>query len=152
MGVRQLDVFLVDASGNNNDATHPAFVQLTAGTAVLGVVSLTPANSVGPTNATSTALEASRIIKASAGNLWGVSGFNSKSSAQYIQLFNSATLPADASVPTIVIQVPASTPFSIVFNSVYGRAFSTGIVICNSSTLATKTIGSADCWFDAQYT
>lgn len=134
-------VCLVDENGN----------ALGGSGVVIGNVGLTPVGSVAPTNATSTALEASRIAKATAGILWGLSGYNSKSSAQYIQLFNSATLPADASVPTVVFLVPALSPFSIDYG-VYGRSFTTGIVACNSSTLATKTIGSADCWFDFQYT
>lgn len=117
----------------------------------IGVVALTPTNGVAPTNATSVALEASRIAKASAGTLYGLSGYNNKVTAQYIQLFNSATLPADASVPTVVQLVPALSPFSFDWG-IYGRAFSAGIVACNSSTLATKTIGSADTWFDFQLT
>ena len=32
-----------------------------------------------------------------------------------------------------------------------GREFESGLVICNSSTDATKTIGSADTFFDVQY-
>lgn len=109
-----------------------------------------PVTGNAPTNATSSALEASRIAKNTAGTLYGLSGFNSKASGQYIQLFNSATLPADAAVPVLVQFVPAASPFAFDFG-IYGRGFSTGIVACNSSTLATKTIGSADCWFDFQY-
>lgn len=117
---------------------------------VLGNVGLTPVGGVAPTNATSAALEASRIAKATPGTLFGVSGFNNKSTAQYIQLHDSATLPADTAVPKVVQLVPALSPFSFDYG-IYGRAFAAGIVACNSSTLATKTIGAADCWFDFQY-
>jgi hypothetical protein len=123
---------------------------------VSGTVTATPSGTYAVSiavgsNATSTAYEASRVIKGSAGNLWKVNGYNSKASAQFIQLHNSATLPADAAVPVYVMTVPATSNFTIDFD-VRGRSFATGIVICNSSTGPTKTIGSADCYFDAQYT
>lgn len=103
-----------------------------------------------PNNSTSAAYVASQVVKASPGNVYGLSGYNSKASAQFIQLFDSATVPADTAVPVTVITVPATSNFSIDFG-VYGRKFTTGIAISNSSTGPTKTIGSADCWFDVRY-
>ena len=106
--------------------------------------------SVAPTNNTSVAYVASAVIKASAGTLYGFSGYNSKASAQFIQFFDSTTVPADTAVPVLVITVPASSNFSY-SPGIYGRRFATGIAWSNSSTGPTKTIGTTDTWMDVQY-
>lgn len=101
-------------------------------------------------NSTSIAYEASRVVKNKPGVLRGLTGYNSKASAQFILIFDAALLPADGAVPKVVLAVSAASPFSIDYTAV-GRTFEKGIVICNSSTAQTKTIGSADCWLDVQY-
>lgn len=135
-------------NGSAGAASAVSISQVTPGT-TNGVVIKAPIGGQAPTNSTSTALEASRVGKASPGTLFGLSGFNNKASAQYIQIFDSATVPADAAVPVQVQQVPALSPYSFDFGT-YGRGFAAGIAASNSSTLATKTLGSADCWFDFQ--
>ena len=89
---------------------------------------------------------ASKIAAAYPARLFLLVGYNAKASAQYIQLHNSATLPADTAVPEYSFKVDAASNFSLDL-SLYGDYFDTGIVVCNSSTQATKTIGSADCTF-----
>ena len=103
-----------------------------------------------PVNARSVAYEASRVAKSGAGLCFGLSGYNSKVSAQFILVFDAQTVPADGAVPETIISVPAASNFSLDYGY-HGRAFTQGIVVCNSSTGPTKTIGSADCWFDVQY-
>lgn len=101
-------------------------------------------------NSTTTAYAASLVVSAKPARLVRVTGFNSKGSGQFIQLHDAASLPADTAVPKFVMTVATVSNFVIDF-SVNPRDFVNGIVVCNSSTGPTKTIGSADCWFDVQY-
>lgn len=105
-----------------------------------------------PSNDTSTAAEASSVSKASAGTIYAIFGINTSGAGQYIQLHDSATLPANGVVPSLPpIYVPASSNFYLDFGGTYGVSFSTGIVWCNSSTALTKTIGAADCFVTVLY-
>lgn len=98
----------------------------------------------------SVALEASAIIKASPGALFSITGYNSNANDQFVQIHDSAALPADTAVPAIVFKVAAQENFFYEIKEI-GRFFKNGIVICNSSTCPTKTIGSADIWVNCQY-
>lgn len=102
-------------------------------------------------NKTSTALEASRVLCAGPAILMGLLVHNTSASAQYIQIHNVDALPANGAAPEVIFIIEAGKTQSIDY-SPHGRFFQTGMVVCNSSTVATKTIGSADCWFDAQLT
>lgn len=137
------------------DAALPAGTnaigKLTANTGVvIGAVELAPATTNATTNATTTAYAASLIVKASAGTIYSITGYNAKTSTQFIQIHDSATLPTEAAVPKVIFSVPANSNFSFDLTP-FGRSFAAGITICNSSTGPTKTIGAADCWFDVQY-
>lgn len=100
-------------------------------------------------NKTTTAYAASLVVKDAPGVLYGLTGYNSKASAQFIQIHDATALPSDTAVPKITFTVAASSNFSLDFGR--GRKFATGITVCNSSTGPTLTVGSADIWVDAQY-
>ncbi len=97
----------------------------------------------------STAYETSHVLKSTPGTLLLLIGYNSKGSSQFIQLHDAASLPAEANVPVVTFVVGSAENFSLDMSK-EGLSFKTGIVVCNSSTAQTKTIGSADCWFTAQ--
>ena len=103
-----------------------------------------------PLNSTSIVYENHRVVKSGSGFLIGLTGYSSNAAAQFVLIFDAATVPADGAVPVVVIDVAATSNFSLSYTPL-GRVFQRGIVVCNSSTGPTKTIGSADTWIDAQY-
>lgn len=118
--------------------------------AATGYANVIPATGavVGASRVNSTAYEASRVIKASGGTLISLSGYNSRTTNQFIQLFNSTSLPADGVAPVAVFIAYSQTNFSYDV-PITGTPFTTGIVVSNSTTGPTKTIGAADCYFTA---
>jgi hypothetical protein len=110
----------------------------------------TSAVAVALTEAASTVLEASRIIKASAGTLFRLGFYNSNAAARFVLLHNSATLPADAVAPMHFWPVDPGKRIDLDFGR-YGIRCSAGITVCLSTTGPTKTIGAAEAWFNAGY-
>ncbi len=104
-----------------------------------------------PSGSDSAAYVASQVAKAGAGVLFGITGYNSAATGQFIQVHNTTTLPANGAVPIVIFWAAALDNFFWSPGEKFGKFFSTGITICNSSTGPTKTIWSADCWFNAQY-
>lgn len=95
----------------------------------------------------STALEASSISKASAGNFYqafGVIDSTATTDTYYVQILDSATLPADGAVTHLVTPVPVEhtngTESTFNIQPELPVAASSGIVIVLSTTLVTKTI------------
>lgn len=93
---------------------------------------------------------ASGVIKASAGKLYGVTLTNDNAAMQYLMFFNLTAVPADATAPLFAVAVPLKSTIQLDFSTM-GKYFSTGICWSNSTTFATKTIGTTDCSVEARY-
>jgi hypothetical protein len=86
-------------------------------------------------------LVASHIVSTRSALVEEVICTNTDSATVYCQVFNSTTLPADASQPDFVFAVPAESTAS--WDAQQGINFDTGVTVCVSSTAHTKTIAGA---------
>lgn len=100
-------------------------------------------------NANSGAAVNSLVVKQTSGILFGFTASSTLVGGQFIQLFDASTLPADTAVPTLVFPVPTVSVLTV--NYIPPRAFRNGIIICNSTTQNTKTIGAANTILDVQF-
>ncbi len=103
----------------------------------------------GPLNFSTNRLANSIIVPGKV-VVYGWTAYNTKASAQFINVFDANALPADTAVPLFSWNLAANSGVGFGFQP-NGRQFQTGLVLCNSSTDATKTIGSVDCFFDVQF-
>ena len=95
----------------------------------------------------SAALESGHVMLSGSGRLISLIGYNS-GPAQFVQVFNSATVPANGTAPAICFAVQAASNFSLDLVAT-GFPFTTGISVSNSSTVPTKTAGASDIFFTA---
>lgn len=106
-------------------------------------------NEVDATNATSTALEATRVVKASAGKCYGIQG--DVDAAGTIWIGDKATaLNGTADNLLFPIRMTAAGPWSIDFGD-RGRKFANGISVGFSSSSTAFVSGGSHMWMDAQY-
>lgn len=103
-----------------------------------------------PRNAFTPAVANSLVAFTGQGRVLGISISSTRSSSQFIQVFNASTVPADGAVPLLSVDIATVVAKGIAWDP-YGRWFTIGCVITNSTTQGTKTIGAADCIFDVQY-
>lgn len=97
----------------------------------------------------STSNENAAEVKATAGVLYEIRGYNANASAQFIMIFDAAATPSNGTVPKEVYAVAAEDNFSFTFPK--GLQMDTGIVVTNSTTQQSLTIGGNDCWFAVDY-
>ena len=101
----------------------------------------------------STAYGASLVLPAGPRILLMLKGYNSNAAKQFIQLHDVVDLAhATEGLAQMAMQIANLTDnFSFVIPVCGLPPTVNGLVICNSSTGPTKTIGGADCWFEAYY-
>jgi hypothetical protein len=103
-----------------------------------------------PYNSTSGALENSHFVSAGECRLFGFTVSSTLGAGQFIQVFDAVDLPANGAIPLLSIDIATVTAKGVYFGMV-GRWFYRGIWLCNSTTQGSKTLGAANCLFDAQY-
>lgn len=95
------------------------------------------------------ALAANAVVATGPGWLYDIAGYNN--AEPYLHIHDAASQPANGTVPLLIIPITAATPQWFEKQFPGGLRFYTGLVICNSSTEETTTIGGATTQFVCNY-
>lgn len=96
--------------------------------------------------ATSGALAASLVVKASAGTLHALVGYST--TAQWLQVHDATSLPSNGAAPELSVPIAANEAFNV---PLPGHVCATGITVAVSGTGPTLTVGAADTFVTAYY-
>lgn len=100
----------------------------------------------------STAVENNHIFKATGGRLYKLAASNATSTAGFIMVFDSSTVPSTGTVaPVLCRALPANGTATIDFMPTPAALFASGIVAVASSgaSCTVYTTGTITAWFDA---
>lgn len=98
---------------------------------------------IATVNGNTVAYAASLVVRATAGKVYAIRGYTT-TAAQWIQIHDAAALPANGTVPEDIKRPDAQGNFEFIYPQ--GKSFTTGLVVADSSTGPTLTVGAADCW------
>lgn len=102
-----------------------------------------------PLNYESPVLQSSAQVKTGPGTFYSITMTNTNAAARFLQVFDAVKLPADGTVPLFSRSVPIAD--SLLLQWTNGHTFLYGLVVCNSTTAASKTLGAADSIFDVSF-
>lgn len=125
-------------AGGFSTATNQA-TQITAEQAIQAALTIAPSQFLN------VGANATLNVKSSSGKVFSLYCHNSNAATRYLQLHNTATVPAGGDVPvkTFVVFSTGQTVIGTDFFTNAGLAFSTGIAFAFSTTRDTYTAGSA---------
>lgn len=141
----------LDNAISGNEMQVDIVAAIPAGTNLIGEVATyekpDATSTYTPNSDLSAAYEASSVSKASAGTFYGLSGYNSAVTGQFICVGDESSVPANGAVVPIARVFAAPMSNFAIDTGKFGMFCSTGIVWWNStaSTPFTKTLGAADC-------
>lgn len=142
------------AGGGATGATAPSRATLVGGVdgggllralllSAAGILQTSPAKG---TTTSSTGLETSRVISASACLVARASMLNTNAGVRYIHVFDATSLPANGAVPLDTAHATTGQR-AILTYAIPTTRFATGCVVAMSTTSSTLTLGAAEALF-----
>lgn len=132
--------FGADGSATDVSSSAPLPVTASASAATGGIPSTARLLSAAGTSGDAT------NVKASAGRVYAIQGYNAASAVRYLKLYNSASAPtAGAGTPVKTLALPAGAGFA--FDWPVGLTFSTGIgytLVTGSADNSSTSVTAAD--------